>query len=105
MSLFFLQIILHICVHEYKYRCAVWCFRVYRNTEITPSLTRCLLSEWLKNKNPLLFYYETFSLLWTQGQTDCECLDSSIQSSSLFPKLVQIDFVHSKTVLLSPSYK
>lgn len=54
-----------------------------------------------KNKNPLLFDYETFSLLWTQGQTDCEFLDNSIQSRSLFPKLVPIDFAHSKIVLLS----
>ena len=44
---------------------------------------------------------KTFSLLWTQGQTDCECLDNSIQNRSLFPKLIPIDFAHSKNVLLS----
>ena len=61
---------------------------------------RRLLLEW-QRINPLLLIMKTFSLLWTQGQTDCECLDNSIQNRSLFPKLIPIDFAHSKNVLLS----
>lgn len=61
----------------------------------------CLLLEWQRIKIPYFLIMKTFSLLWTQGQTDCECLDNSIQSRSLFPKLIPIDFAHSKIVVLS----